>query len=254
MNIKKYLQAAKWFDFEEVSKVGFIEPNLVNITITISENKHWSLLHFLAKAEEQEYFISTDLVERILSWGGNSHLGDEENGERGDTPFNIAAPSSPIIGRLMTNHWLNLALSRKGKMDLNALTGSKFSTLSQYLAKWSTAAEIDNQIARGVRNGMMISIQNSAGWTPHMAAAAMGNIASFRAFFNRYNEEEKKFKTKDTYIAKYSKSADPVEYPKGLDALGIVKNRLDQDKSLKTNLETLTSLEMIYSILSKDKK
>jgi len=189
-------------------------------------------LHNLAKLEAQKKISASQITQqtiKLLADGADVHHLDEN----GETPFNIAAPASPIIGRLMTNHWLALALFGLGTKKLNDKSGSHNSTLAQYIAKWSNAAEIGKQLDTAIAKGMNIAVQNSSGWTPlHAACAMVERFHAVRAFFDRYDEKEKNFLTTELYETRYSQSPELIRYDENLKAIDIAKARLHYAKTL----------------------
>lgn len=202
-------------------------------------------LHHIAKQEAEKKISPTEieaLVTKLLEAGADIHQLDQN----GETAFNIAAPASPIIGRLMTNHWLDLALKNLGTKRINEQSGSHNSTLAQYIAKWSNEDEIEKQLDDGIKNGMNISVQNSSGWTPlHAACAMVGRLHAVRAFADRYNESQLNLKTSEAYETKYFESPELIFYAAKLTAAEIAKSRIVQAKTLpqkmKIQLEEYTN-------------
>lgn len=192
--------------------------------LPVGENarKGWTALHYAAQAEAEGIDVA-DVVAGLLAAGADPHQPDA----KGDTAFNVAAPSSPVAGRLMTLHWL---ASGKG---LNDRSGSHGSTLAQYIAKWSNDDEIESHLKTP---GLKVDVPNGAGWTPLSAAAAMGRVKAVEVLAKLYNPAARAAKTTEEY------KANNTTYAAGIDALGIAKARLAQDKSLsgemKKNLET----------------
>ena len=205
------------------------------------KEKLWTALHYVAKAEADGQDVG-GLAEKELMAGADPHQGDD----RGDTPFNIAAPASPKTGRLMTNHWLALALAGKGPKGLNDPSGSHGSTLAQYIAKWSTDDEIEEQIRAGVAKGMIIDKANASGWTPLTAASAMGRAKAVEVFAKHYSPEALAIKTIESYTADYQ--GQKVTYPAGLTARGVAEVRLVQDKNLSAEMRA--GLTLCIKILS----
>ena len=103
--------------------------------------KGWTVLHYCAAAEAAGKDVE-DTVAMLLQAGADPHQPDA----KGETSFNVAAPASPVTGRLMTNHWLSEALEGRGPKKLNDRSGSHGSTLAQYMAKWSSDDEIEKQL------------------------------------------------------------------------------------------------------------
>jgi lysyl-tRNA synthetase class 2 len=185
--------------------------------------KGWTALHYAAAAEAEGADVA-DVVAMLLEAGADLHQTDEN----GDTAFNIAAPASPVAGRLMTNHWL----AGRGSKGLNDRSGSHGSTLAQYIAKWSNDDEIEKQLGT---QGLQIDIVNSSGWTPLSAAAAMGRVKAVEVFFRVYSPAARAVKTTEAYTANYNGSV--VTYAKGLDVAGIARARLAQDKGLSAGMK-----------------
>lgn len=182
-------------------------------------------LHEAALAEAQGVAIAGK-VTSLLQQDFDPHETDED----GNTAFNIAAPSSPVCGGLMTNHWLKLALEGKGSKGLNDRSGAHGSTLAQYIAKWSGDNEIEKQIADGVAKGMIIDAPNASGWTPLTAAAAMGRVKAVAVFARNYSASALLERTTEEYKASYQGHV--VIYAAGLAATGVAAARLAQDKGL----------------------
>ncbi|MBI3442067.1 MAG: EF-P lysine aminoacylase GenX [Proteobacteria bacterium] len=199
------------------------------------KNPGWTVLHYLAAAEAQGLEVKS-MVEMVLSAGADPHQADQ----KGDTAFNIAAPASPLTGRLMTLDWL----SGKGTKGLNERSGAHGSTLAQYIAKWSLDDEIEEQIKSGLARGMTIDVPNSSGWTPLTAAAAMGRVKAVEVLLKFYDGTALHVLTRETYSTLYNGC--PVTYLNGLDAIGVAKARLNQDRTLspdvRRGLETCIAL------------
>jgi lysyl-tRNA synthetase class 2 len=189
----------------------------------------WTALHYAAAAEREGLDVQAE-VEMLLAAGADPHKPDLN----GDTAFNIAAPSSPVAGRLMTNHWL----SGKTSKGLNERSGSHGSTLAQYIAKWSDDDEIEAQLKTP---GLAIDEPNASGWTPLSAAAAMGRAKAVEVFFKAYSPAARAVTTTEEY------KANGTVYVQGLDALGLAKARLAQDKGLSAEMKK--NLERCIGIL-----
>ncbi|MCE9508119.1 MAG: EF-P lysine aminoacylase GenX [Alphaproteobacteria bacterium] len=179
----------------------------------------WTALHYMAEAEAQGVDVAA-LVEELLAAGADPHQPDRN----GDTAFNIAAPASPVTGRLMTKHWL----AGKGTKGLNERSGSHGTTLAQYIAKWLHDDEIEAAVAKGVS----VDLPNDSGWTPLIAAAAMGRVKAVEVFTKSGSPAAR---TTESYTANYHGSS--VTYPAGLDAAGIAEARLTQDKGLSAEMK-----------------
>jgi hypothetical protein len=189
-----------------------------------------SNLHECAKAESRGEDVA-GRVARLLKDGADPHQQDAD----GNTAFNIAAANSPVCGRLMTDHWLRLALAGQGPKGLNDPSGSHGSTLAQYIAKWSADDEIEEQIAAGLARGLKIDTPNKSGWTPLAAAAAMGRVKAVEVFAGRYSREALCLKTTEAYEASYD--GHKVVYAAGLTAAGLAAARLEQDKGLSAEMK-----------------
>jgi len=118
---------------------------------------------------------------------------------------------------------------------LNDRSGSNGSTLAQYVAKWLRDDEIEIQVADAVAKGMKIDIPNASGWTPLSAAVAMGRVKAVQVFLRFYAPTAVKIQTTEAYSANYSGSV--VTYKTGLDACGIARARLEQDKTLSNDMK-----------------
>lgn len=163
-------------------------------------------------------------VMTALSNGADPHEEDME----GHTPFNLAASHhNDIAGRLMTLHWLQQALAGKGPKGLNDASGSHGSTLAQYMAKWLHDDEFEAHIALAMEKGLKIDIPNNAGWTPLIAAAAMGRLGIVKLLTRLYNREALCLQTTHVYQALYHDV--PVNYRKGLNAVEVAQERIFQD-------------------------
>jgi len=198
-------------------------------------HKGWTPLHYAASAEAKGITVA-EVVTMLLEAGVDPHAEDYN----GDTAFNIAAPASPVTGRLMTNHWL----AGKTTKDLNDRSGSHASTLAQYIAKWSHDDEIEEHLKTKRLN---IEMPNAAGWTPLSAAAAMGRAKAVEAFAKLYSPASIKIQTTEAYTTSYN--GYPVTYGLTLDALGIAKARLKQDKGLSAEMKK--NLQRCIDILSR---
>ncbi len=206
-----------------------------NATYEKEAGKHWSLLHWLAEAEAKGS-IAPDRLEKLttilLNYGANPHQGENAGGITGDTPFNIAAPSSPVTGRLMTNQWLAQALQGQGPKGLTDRSGSHGSTLAQYIAKWSNESEINDQLEKAQAAGMNLAVQNNDGWTPLHAAAAMGRAHAVEAFSRLYTVEQRNLPTLNPYSAPYG-----VNFPAGATAIALAQARINQLNDIPEDLQ-----------------
>jgi hypothetical protein len=191
--------------------------------VNVADAKGWTVLHHCAAAEAAGRDVE-DTVRLLLEQGADPHQPDA----KGDTPFNVAAPASPVSGRLMTNHWLQEALEGRGAKKLNDRSGSHGSTLAQYMAKWSADDEIEQQLKDAVAHGLKVDVLNASGWTPLTAAAAMGRAAAVRAFIWNYTHAAAYARTTEAYTASYAGQA--VTYAAGLSAVEVAFARLEQDK------------------------
>lgn len=180
------------------------KSHLLNLTVDKESGKRWTLLHWLAEAEGKTGISHPEIVSALLAKGANPHQGEWPDKIKGDTPFNIAAPASPVTGRLMTIHWLESALmAQTPEQELNRRSGSHGSTLGQYLGKWSLDEEIEDHLEKGVAAGMNPAMPNNDGWTALHAAAAMGRTKTVEALCKVYTKEQKDFLTTNTYEAPY---------------------------------------------------
>jgi ankyrin repeat protein len=194
--------------------------DLVQAAPVLPDNRSgWTALHYMVEAEAQGVDVA-GMVEELLAAGADPHQPDQ----KGDTAFNIAAPSSPITGRLMTKYWLE----GKGTKGLNERSGSHGSTLAQYIAKWLHDDEIEAAVAKDIK----FDLPNASGWTPLCAAAAMGRVKAVEVFAKSGHPAAQ---TTESYTANYHGSS--VTYPAGLDAAGIAKVRLEQDRGLTAEMK-----------------
>ncbi|MDI1227166.1 MAG: ankyrin repeat domain-containing protein [bacterium] len=213
-----FAQAAKHI-FHGVGDWLAASPQDVNL----ADEKGFTVLHYAAAAESAGHDVE-DIVNMLLQAGADPH---QVNGA-GDTPFNVAAANAPVTGRLLTNHWLEQALMKRGK-GLNERSGSHGSTLAQYMAKWSRDDEIEKQLREAVEAGMQPDLANASGWTPVTAAAAMGRVKAVEAFIWHYDFKAATLRTVDEYVATYN--GQKVVYAAGLDAAEVAFARLTQDQS-----------------------
>lgn len=197
--------------------------------VNAADDKGWTLLHYAAAAEASGKDVE-DIVALLLQSGADPHQADMN----GDTPFNIAAPSSPLVGRLMTLHWLSNALEGRGPKGLNDRSGSHGSTLAQYMAKWCRDDEIDSLLKSAVAAGLKPDVPNAAGWTPITAAAAMGRAVIVEAFSAHYDYRSLLLRTTEEYAALYNGWR--VVYAAGLTAAEVAYARMTQDAGLGPDL------------------
>lgn len=188
-----------------------------------ADEKGWTVLHYAAAAESAGHDVE-DIVNMLLQAGADPH----QTNSAGDTPFNVAAANAPVTGRLLTNHWLEQALMKRGK-GLNERSGSHGSTLAQYMAKWSRDDEIEEQLRQAVEAGMKPDVANASGWTSVTAAAAMGRVKAVEAFLWHYDFAATCIRTTEEYVATYN--GQRVVYTAGLDAAGVAFTRLTSDQS-----------------------
>ncbi len=165
-----------------------------------------------------------DDVRAALAAGVDPHAPDAG----GETAFNHAARvNAPVAGRLLTLHWLQQALDGKGAMGLNDLSGAHQSTLAQYMAKWLADDEIAAWLQKATAQGLIVDKPNASGWTPLIAAAAMGRIGTVSALLPYYGREALCHQTTEEYVGVYNGCA--VVYRVGLNALEVAQERIFQD-------------------------
>jgi ankyrin repeat protein len=170
-------------------------------------------------------------ITALLNDGADPHQTDSN----GDTPFNVAAVSAPVAGRLMTLHWLNAALEGRGDKGLNDVSGAHGSTLAQYMAKWLHDDELKGLFTRALAAGMKIDVPNTSGWTPLTAAAVMGRISAVRFFVENYSRAALCQQTTIGYTAVYSGDLQIVYRP-GINALEAASERVLQDEDISEEL------------------
>ena len=197
--------------------------------VVLADAKGWTVLHHAADAEAAGKDVE-DTVRLLLDAGADPHQANAA----GDTAFNIAAANSPVTGRLLTNHWLALAMEGKGARKLNDRSGSHGSTLAQYMAKWSNDDEIEDQLKLAVAAGMKVDVLNASGWTPLSAAAAMGRDKAVAAFIWHYTHQSVYARTTEAYTAVYA--GHKVTFDAAITAPEIAFARLVQDKGANTDL------------------
>lgn len=213
--------------------------------VNLGDAKGWTVLHHAAAAESAGKDVE-DIVLLLMQAGADPHQGDV----RGETPFNIAAANAPVAGRLMTLHWLDLALQGKGTKGLNDISGSHGSTLAQYMAKWLRDDEIEQCLREAVEAGMKPDVPNAAGWTPLTAAAAMGRAKAVEAFIWHYGYDGVVAKTTEPYEANYKGMK--VLFPANSTAADVAWARLGQDKNLSPDQKSdyVNAIAIIFSKIS----
>ena len=187
-------------------------------------------LHDCARHEEQGHDVTADVL-LLLSQGPDPHVLNAE----GETAFNIAASNAPITGRLLTLAWLDEALKGKGTKGLNDASGAHGSTLAQYMAKWLSDDEVEHCLAKAVAAGMKPDVPNKSGWTPLIAAAAMGRVKAVQAFLKFYSRDAVQIRTTEKYETRYEGVL--VIYAAGLTAAEVARARLDQDTGVSQQLK-----------------
>jgi ankyrin repeat protein len=165
-------------------------------------------------------------LQALLDAGADLHACDSN----GETPFNVAATNAPVSGRLMTLHWLQQALAGMGQKGLNDRSGAHESTLAQYMAKWLNDEEITDAFARVAAAGMRVDIPNKSGWTPLMAAAAMGRLVAVKALLPHYSHAALCTQASEEYTADYGGDGRIVTYRAALNAAELAQERLFQDE------------------------
>lgn len=165
-------------------------------------------------------------VQALLAAGADPHAVDSN----GETPFNVAAANAPVSGRIMTLYWLQQALAGNGQKSLNDRSGAHGSTLAQYMAKWLQDDEIVDAFARAAAAGMRVDTPNKSGWTPLMAAAAMGRTAAVSALLPHYSHAALCVQASEDYTADYGGEGRIVTYRAALNAAEIAQERLFQDE------------------------
>lgn len=165
-------------------------------------------------------------VRELLASGADLHALDSN----GETPFNIAAANGPVCGRIMTLHWLEQALAGKGPKGLNDRSGAHGSTLAQYMAKWLHDDEMADAFARAAAAGMKLDTPNTSGWTPLMAAAAMGRIKVVESLLPHYSHAALCTQATEDYTADYGGEGRMVTYRGALNAAEIAQERIFQDE------------------------
>ncbi len=171
-------------------------------------------------------------IQALLASGADPHAVDSN----GDTPFNIAAANGPVSGRVMTLHWLSQALEGKGPKGLNDPSGAHGSTLAQYIAKWFYDDEVTDAFATAAKAGMKIDTPNKSGWTPLMAAAAMGRVAVVKSLLPLYSRAAVCQQATEDYTADYGGEERTVTYPAALNAAEIAQERIFQDEGADEKL------------------
>ena len=173
-------------------------------------------------------------IQGLLAAGADPHAADSN----GDTPFNVAAANAPVAGRVMTLHWLTQAMAGTGSKGLNDRSGAHGSTLAQYVAKWLYDDEVMDAFANAAKAGMKIDTPNKSGWTPLMAAAAMGRVAVVKALLPLYEHAAVCQQATEDYTADYGGEERTVTYPAALNAAEIAQERIFQDEGADEKLGT----------------
>jgi ankyrin repeat protein len=187
-------------------------------------------------------------LEALLAAGADLHAYDSN----GETPFNVAAANAPVSGRVMTLFWLQQALEGAGQKGLNDSSGAHESTLAQYMAKWLHDGEIADYFARAVSAGMRVDAPNKSGWTPLMAAAAMGRVVAVKALLPHYSHAALCTQASEEYTANYGGDGRIVTYRALLNAAELAQERLFQDEGVDEALgEALWScVEIIIAAIA----
>lgn len=207
-------------------------------------------LYRLAKAELGGADVTADMLS-ALAEGANPHHIDPE----GETAFNRAArTNAPVTGRLLTLHWLQQALGGTGSHGLNDPSGAHHSTLAQYMAKWLTDDEIAGWLEKAVAKGLQVDQPNASGWTPLIAAAAMGRVGTVRALIPYYSRDALCVQTTEEYVGVYNGCG--VTYRVGLNALEVAQERIFQDDgaSEALGIALWECADMIAAALETSKK
>lgn len=184
----------------------------------------------------------------LLAHGADPHATDSN----GETPFNLAAANAPVAGRVMTLHWLRQALEGQGAKGLNDRSGAHQSTLAQYMAKWLADDELADCFARAAAAGMRVDVPNKSGWTPLMAAAAMGRVAAVEALLPHYSHAALCAQATEEYAADYGGEERLVVYPAALNAAELAQERIFQDAGADEDLGTdlWTCIEIISQMIA----
>lgn len=187
-------------------------------------------------------------IEALLAAGADPHAPDSN----GETPFNIAAASAPVSGRIMTLHWLHQALEGRGAKGLNDRSGAHESTLAQYMAKWLLDDEIESVFALAATAGLQVDTPNKSGWTPLMAAAAMGRTAAVKALLPFYSHAALCLQAREDYTADYGGEGRIVVYAAALNAAELAQERLFQDDGADEQLgeDLWACVEMIVAAIA----
>lgn len=243
--------------FDEAEYKAWLEREPLALAYYVSDGGN-TLLHLAAHHDEGAI---TDI---LLKAGADPH---KENDD-GQTPLNFAAANSPSAGRRMTLHWY--ARAKQGERPgLNDVSGSHDTPLIQYAAKWCNAETLEEMLnsaheitlpkAPPEEGEVQIAaleehykervridpfVANEAGWTPLHAAACMPGRTKAVAVIAKAYEQQPDFllmKTVKPYTATYRspKGEAHVTYPAGCTAIGLIEQRLAQDKTL-THSERVT--------------
>lgn len=191
--------------------------------VNAQDAKGRTVLHYLAMAESAGQDVE-DTASLALQAGADVHGADGA----GETPFNAAAANAPLCGRLMTLQWLHDALDGQGTKGLNDVSGAHGSTLAQYMAKWLNDDELEPLLRIAVEAGLKPCVANNSGWTPLMAACAMGRDGAAEAFMWHYHYNDVFLSSTEEYKAVYGLHG--VTYAAGLNAAELAFARLAQDK------------------------
>lgn len=120
------------------------------------------------------------------------------------------------------------------KPGLNDPSGAHGSTLAQYMAKWLEDAEFEAILEKAMAAGLRIDIPNASGWTPLIAAGAMGRVVVVEALVKRYSHIALCRQTTYEYTAVYNGCT--VNYGTSLNAFEVMQERLFQDEEMSETL------------------
>ena len=241
-----FSQASVWLDSASSSEV--------NAAIEC-RGKKWGVLHFLADVatrgsvdRENNSVDVVALARKAIERGADIHRGDSD-GVKGDTPFNILAPSglpdALEMGSLLTDCWFEQSVGKRGTKGVDDPSGSHQSTLTQYIAKWSRGAKVEEQLGKIKAMGVNIAKQNGSGWTGLHAAIVMGNVDAVAALSKLYDAEQLKLKTVEDYSAPYG-----VTFPAGEDALAAARIRISRKSDDRgTSVSLISNIEKCIAIV-----